>query len=101
MKTKPKKLAPVPAKLTWKKGRRDRLTCSDRMTWESHCGGYKIERLESRYGLGVVVLAVVMLLPRSSPAKAGEFLIYRGRSRKAAEKACLDMTRSGLREKFL
>ena len=86
MKRAPKKRAPKktarPAPLAWKHGRRDRLETSDRMTWASRCGRFKVERLDSLYGLPRAWIAVAV---RPS---GGEFVLYRGRSRRRAETAC-------------
>ena len=70
-----------PKKLEWKKGRKDQLDTSDRITWQSRCGRYKVEQLDSRYGLGRSFCAVRVKIE-------GEVLLYRGKSRAQAEAAC-------------
>lgn len=68
-------------KLTWKRGRSDELETSSRMTWESEGGRFKIQRLVSKYKLPLTILAV-------DSAGGVERIIYRGKSRSAAEAAC-------------
>ena len=69
-------------RVEWKRGSKDRLETSDRVTWVSRCGRFKVERLDSRYGLPVLFLGV-------ERGTDGEVVLYRGRSRAQAEGACV------------
>lgn len=69
-------------KLEWKRGRRDELETSSRMMWDSRCGRFRLERLESKFGLGTTFYAVELQDGRE------ERIVYRGKSRAQAEAAC-------------
>lgn len=71
---------PERVRLEWKRGKKDQLVTAARTTWESRCGDFKVERLDSCYGLGTSYCGVAVL-------SHGEVLLYRGKSRSQDRKS--------------
>ena len=80
--TKPEAKKEPAVRLQWKRGYRANLKTSDRMCWESQCGRFKIEKLDSLVGLGTTFYAISMAEGRDTG------ILYRGKSRPEAEAAC-------------
>lgn len=46
--------------LTWKRGVRDEIETSVRMTWDTHCGEYRVQESVSKLGLGTTYYAICL-----------------------------------------
>lgn len=79
---------PTRVRLQWKRGYRADLQTSDRMCWESRCGRFKLEKLDSLVGLGTTFYAIAQAEGKDTG------ILYRGKSRAEAEAACRKSLRS-------
>ena len=68
-------------RLDWKRGVSDETSTSKRMTWESRCQRFRVQRSESKYGMGTVFYALM-------EDESGWKLLARKPTRNSAEATC-------------
>lgn len=79
-------LAPPPPSITWsKRGKRADTPSSDRLIYRSKCEGFRLEHLSNKH-YGETWLAF-----RTTTDEPRVQLLYHGKSRIQAEKACIEV----------
>jgi hypothetical protein len=72
----------VARRLDWKRGVSDEISTSRRMTWESRCQRFRVQRSESKYGLGTTFYAMM------ADGSGGWTMLARKPTRNSAEATC-------------